>query len=123
MNVDEMIDKLNKIDNNLRQENKSLIHITKNIANLTDDEQIKQDYYDLLPEYEKNYQKENDEYKKLISGFSKAYLEISDFYVGENLPRQTFLDSKKDMYELCSLFILSAIAEPYINAYYNKYCV
>ena len=123
MNVDEMIDKLNKIDNNLRQENKSLIHITKNIANLTDDEQIKQDYYDLLPEYEKNYQKENDEYKKLISGFSKAYLEISNFYVGENLPRQTFLASNKDMSELCSLFLFSAIAEPYINAYYNKYCV
>jgi len=123
MNMNEMIDKLNKIDNNLKQENLNLIHITKKIADLTEDDQIKQDYYDLLPDYEKVYQKKNDEYKKLISGFSKAYLEISDFYVGENLPRQTFLDSKKDMYELVTLFILSAIAEPYINAYYNKYCV
>ena len=123
MNIDEMLNKLNNIENYLKKENENLIHITKNIADITNDENIKQEYYELLPEYEKIYQKKNDEYKKLISQFSKAYLEISDFYVGENLPRETFLDSKKDIYELFTLFILSAIAEPYINAYYNKYCV
>ena len=123
MNIDELFEKMNTIDTKLKHENRELIQITKNIANLTDDPNIKNEYYSLLPEHEKIYQKKNDEYKKLISQFSKAYLEICDFYVGDNLPRETYLDSKKDIFELFSLFILAAISEPYVNAYYDKYCV
>jgi len=93
------------------------------LADLSNDETAKNTYYSFLNKYEKDYQIRNDEYKRLISNYSKAYLEMSDFYVGDNLPRETYLDSKKDIYELFTLFILFALWEPYINAYYDKYCV
>jgi hypothetical protein len=69
------------------------------------------------------YQENNDEYKELISQFSKAYLELCEFYVGPELPGETYLDSKKNMMELILLFIFFAMWEPYINAYYETYCL
>lgn len=123
MNIDKLLKKINTIDETLKNENEGLIQMTKRISELTDDPEIKEEYYSFLPEHEKIYLKKNNEYKKLISQFSKAYLEICDFYVGENLPRETYLDSKQDIFELFSLFILAAISEPYLNAYYDKYCV
>ena len=109
MNIEELEKKLNKIEKNLNENNiNSLIeNININTSNL---------------QHELYYQSENKKYKELISNFSKAYLEISDFYVGKDLPRKTYLDSKKDAYELIQLFLIGAIFEPYINAYYDKYC-
>ena len=64
---------------------------------------------------------------------------MSDFYYGEELPydiyckefkkknlrlfdlKGTYLDSKKDIIELYIMFAFYAFAEPYINAYYNKF--
>ena len=69
--------------------------------------------------------KENDElkedYKKFIQQFSLQYLESSDFYVGPELPREHYLQSKKDVIELYIMFVFYAFAEPYINAYHNKF--
>ena len=84
--------------------------------------EINHEYFENLPHYEKLYQQKNEEYKQLISQFSHEYLELCDFYVGSELPRETYLDSKKDILELFSLFILFALWEPYINAYHDKYC-
>tara|TARA_Y100001970_G_scaffold277556_1_gene381952 strand:- start:198 stop:596 length:399 start_codon:yes stop_codon:yes gene_type:complete len=83
--------------------------------------EINHEYFQNLSKYEKIYQIKNEEYKQLISQFSQAYLELCDFYVGSELPRETYLDSKKDILELFSLFILFALWEPYINAYYEKF--
>ena len=83
--------------------------------------EINHEYFENLPHYEKLYQQKNEEYKQLISQFSHEYLELCDFYVGSELPRETYLDSKKDILELFSLFILFALWEPYINAYYEKF--
>lgn len=128
MNIKELEHKLNNINNNLKNDNHDEIikNIKKNenFYNLNIDEKIKIDneYYKNLSYHEKLYQQKNEEYKNLISQFSNAYLEICDFYVGPELPRKTFLDSKKDVEELFSLFILGALFEPYINAYHKKYC-
>jgi hypothetical protein len=70
-------------------------------------EEAKQEFYSQLPNYEKLYQMKNDEYKKLISGFSDAYLEICDFYVGPELPRETFFDSSESLNELYFMFLMS----------------
>jgi len=110
MNINELESKLNNINNQLNQN--KIETIIDNINYKTHN--LKHELY---------YQNENKKYKQLISQFSKAYLEISDFYVGEELPRQTYLDSKKDVIELIQLFIIGAIFEPYINAYYEKYCI
>ena len=60
----------------------------------------------------------NKKYKQWISQYSKEYIEMSDWYYGEELPydiycrdfkifdgKSTYLDSPKDINELYSLFI------------------
>ena len=125
MNIDKLFQKLNSTAEKLKDDN-TIFSISKNIKenHLIDEDlkiNAKREYYSQLPEYEKIFQKNNDEYKELISQFSQAYLEISDFYVGSELHRETYLDSKKDVYELFTLFIIAAISEPYINAYHKKF--
>ena len=124
MDVDSLFTKLKNIEEKLK--NDKLDNICDNIIN----NQNIEDYdkidsinhkFSKLSTYEKIYQTKNIEYKKLISNYSQAYLELCDFYVGPELPRETYLDSKKDIVELYTLFILGAIFEPYINAYYEKY--
>ena len=123
MNIEVLFKQFDNIEESLKKETDNLKDLSKRLADLSNDETAKNTYYSLLNKYEKDYQQRNDEYKRLISNYSNAYLEISDFYVGDNLPRETYLDSKKDIYELFMLFILFALWEPYINSYYDKYCV
>ena len=79
-----------------------------------------------------HYDMMNERYKNLISGYSLAYLEMSDFYYGEELPydvyckefkkknlrlfdlKGTYLESKKDIIELYKLFIFYGFLESYI---------
>lgn len=128
MDIEDIEKRLNNISDNLKHDDqKKIIQTIKENEhfedlNIDEKNKINNEYYNYYSEYEKIYQKNNDEYKKLISQFSKSYLEICDFYVGPELPRKTYLDSKKDVEELFSLFIFGALFEPYIEAYYNKYC-
>lgn len=73
----------------------------------------------------------NERYKNLISGYSLAYLEMSDFYHGEELSydvyckefkkknlrlfdlKGTYLESKKDIIELYKLFIFYGFFEQF----------
>ena len=124
MDVDSLFTKLKNIEEKLK--NDKLDNICDNIINnknIEDYDKIESMNHKLskLSTYEKIYQTKNIEYKKIISNYSQAYLELCDFYVGPELPRETYLDSKKDIVELYTLFILGAIFEPYINAYYEKY--
>ena len=125
MDIDKLFQKINSTAEKLKDDN-MIFNISKNIKdnNLIDEDlkiNAKKEYYSQLPEHEKIFQKYNDEYKELISQFSQAYLEISDFYVGPELHRETYLDSKKDVAELFTLFIIAAISEPYINSYHEKF--
>ena len=120
MDLNDLERKLNNSKKKLKTATKDYSELTKKLSNL--DCRAKEYYYDTLEPLEKEYRIYNDRYKALISRFSLAYLEMSDFYVGENLPRETYLDSKKDIYELFCLFIIFSLWEPYINAYYDKYC-
>ena len=44
------------------------------------------------------YQIENDKYHDLIWRYSDSYLEMSDFYVGPDLPRDDFKKNLTDIY-------------------------
>lgn len=106
MDIDALSKKLDKINNSLKND-KSYETI---LYNLKDDPEVKEEYYNTFDQKEKKYQKENDEYKELISGFSDAYLGICDFYVGSELPREyekTYLDSKEDINKMYFLFMMS----------------
>ena len=112
MNIDELSDKLNKMKQDLQKESLKYNETLKNLSNHNfndpiEEKNIKKEYYSTLDPSEREYQKKNDEYKELISRFSWAYLEMSDFYVGPELPRESFLDSKNDINTLYFMFIMS----------------
>ena len=125
MDLNSLQEKLNKLSEKLTNDT-SLKRITESIKNnnsLDEDDKIKirQEYYQTLSKHEQLYQKRNDEYKDLIQQFSLAYLELTEFYVGPELPRQHYLQSKKDVVELYMLFAFFALWEPYINAFHDKF--
>ena len=124
MDINSLFDKLNTIEDKLKNDNLDII--CDNIINNDNIEEYDKidsinHKFSKLSTYEKIYQNENIKYKRLISNYSKSYLDICDFYVGPELPRETYLDSTNDIKELVSLFIFGAILEPYINAYHKKY--
>ena len=107
MNTDKLFEKLNNIDNSLKND-KTYETLLKNLKDY--DPIIKNEYYNNLDPFERNYQKRNDEYKLLVSQFSQAYLDFCEWYVGPELPRDheyTYLDSKDEINTLYFLFIMS----------------
>tara|TARA_B110000977_G_C11021671_1_gene471586 strand:- start:1124 stop:1498 length:375 start_codon:yes stop_codon:yes gene_type:complete len=118
MNLDELEKKLNNCNKSLKNDT-SIQDISKDLLenesemNLNDKENIKNTYYETYPKNEREYQIMNDKYKKWISQYSKAYIEMSEHYVGEELPRNhesTYLDSGKDIKDLYNLFGIYAMA-------------
>ncbi len=119
MNLDELEKRLNSCNKSLKNDtsiqdiSKDLLENDLDEMNLNDKENIKNMYYETYSEGERKYQIMNDKYKKWISQYSKAYIEMSEFYVGEELPRNhesTYLDSGKDVKDLYSLFGIYAMA-------------
>ena len=109
MNLDELSQKLNKIDDSLKND-KSYETLLKYLKDF--DPRVKNEYYDSLDPFERDYQKRNDEYKLLVSKFSQAYLDFCEWYVGPELPRETFLDDKDSINSLYFLFIMSMFLKP-----------
>ena len=106
MNIEELEDKLNTINDSLKND-KTYETILKN---LKEEPEVKNEYYNTFDLKERDYQIKNDEYKKLISGFSQAYLDFCEWYVGPELPREhdkTYLDSKEDINTLYFMFMMS----------------
>ena len=104
MNLEELSQKLNTIDDSLKND-KSYENLLKNLKDR--DPRVKNEYYDSLDPFERDYQKRNDEYKLLVSQFSQAYLDFCEWYVGPELPRETFLDDKDSIYSLYFMFMMS----------------
>ena len=103
MDTDKLFEKLNNIDNLLKND-KTYETLLKNLKDY--DPIIKNEYYNNLDPFERDYQKRNDEYKLLVSQFSQAYLDFCEWYVGPELQRETFLDNKNSINSLYFLFIM-----------------
>ena len=105
MNLDKLSEKLNKIDYSLKNDNSYETLLKK----LKEEPEIKQEYYNSLDPLDRDYQKKNDDYKKLISGFSQSYLELCEWYVGPELPinDETLLDNKDSINTLYFMFLMS----------------
>jgi hypothetical protein len=123
MNLDELEKKLNSFTEELKKD--PIKEITENLLKKDLDYEQRIDveniHYSAESKHEKIYQQQNREYKELISNFSEAYLEMSDFYVGPELPREHYLQSKEDVKTLYLMFAFYALAEPYIEAYDKKF--
>ena len=85
--------------------------------------------YETMTDEEKEYHQMNEKYKQYISRFSDAYIQMSEFYVGPELPYDvycrefnvkkivkegdTYLDTPQDMKDLYSLFIFFMFFDMY----------
>lgn len=118
MNIDELENKLNKISSDSKNLEHNFKNITKKLSEKDDTKRTRQDYYECLSDTEREYQKNNDIYKDWINSFSKEYIEMSDFYVGEELPREHYLQSKKDVIELYKLFVYYGMIEHCFNIFF-----
>ena len=112
MDIQSLDKKLTKIQEELHKETELLKNSLKQYSDYEftdsrDEYLIKEHYYSMIDIPEAEYQKANHKYKKLISNYSQAYLDICDFYVGPELPRQTLLDSKEDINLLYFMFVMS----------------
>ena len=88
--IDSLNEKLNTINSEkdiLNEELKNTIDYIADIDETNVTRELKYSMYDGL---ERMYQIENDKYHDLIGRYSEAYLEMSDFYVGKDLPRDDF---------------------------------
>ena len=123
MNLDELEKKLNSFTEELKKD--PIKEITENLLKQDLDYEQRIDveniHYSTESKHEKIYMQQNREYKELISNFSQAYLEMSDLYVGPELPREHYLQSKEDVKTLYLMFAFYALAEPYIEAYDKKF--
>jgi len=103
MDINKLSQKLDFIDDSLKND-KSYETLLKYLKDY--DPRIKNEYYNSLDSFERDYQKRNDEYKLLVSQFSQAYLDFCEWYVGPELPRETFLDNKDSINSLYFLFLM-----------------
>ena len=103
MDINKLSEKLDTIDDSLKKD-KSYETLLKGLKDF--DPRVKNEYYNSLDPFERDYQKRNDEYKNLVSQFSQAYLDFCEWYVGPELPRETFLDDKDGINSLYFLFIM-----------------
>jgi hypothetical protein len=103
MDINKLSEKLDSIDDSLKND-KSYETLLKNLKDF--DPRVKKEYYDSLDSFERDYQKRNDEYKELVSKFSQAYLDFCEWYVGPELPRESFLDDKDSINSLYFMFIM-----------------
>ena len=104
MDINKLSEKLDTIDDSLKND-KSYETLLKYLKDY--DPRVKNEYYNSLDSFERDYQKRNDEYKELVSRFSQAYLDLCEWYVGPELQRETFLDDKDSINSLYFLFLMS----------------
>ena len=104
MDINKLSEKLDTIDDSLKND-KSYETLLKYLKDY--DPRVKNEYYNSLDSFERDYQKRNDEYKELVKGFSQAYLDLCEWYVGPELQRETFLDDKDSINSLYFLFLMS----------------
>ena len=125
--IDALSQKLESLDFKLKQENNSFKELVLNISEKDETNVTKATLYSLLDEDKKHYFLINEEYKALISNFSQAYVEMSEWYCGPEIPFEvyrkiyknkyygTYLDSKEDVKELYKLFAFMFLFESYMT--------
>ena len=95
-NLNELEKKLNKIEAKNKELNDELKETIDHVADIDETNVTRELKYSMYEGSEKLYQIENDKYKDLISQFSLEYLELTEFYVGPELPRKDFNDNFKN---------------------------
>jgi len=113
--------KLKNVSDDLQATEKTF---KETIENISIQDETKESYdvlYSTMTDEEKEYHIINEKYKEYISRFSEAYIKMSEFYYGPELPYDvykkhfkkngSYLDSKKGIEELYGLCIFYMIVE------------
>lgn len=117
--------KLNNIEKDINESNKSFKDIIINIAKKDETKESYSLLFDELNEDEKDYFLKNEAYKKYISQYSKEYIELSEWYYGPELPydvyikefrkdKTTYLDNGESIKELYGLFMFYGLFQYYL---------
>ena len=109
MDLNELANKLNKINDEKEELNEDFKNIVQTISEKDETNESRDVKYTLYEDYELTYQRENDKYHDFINSFSWSYLQMMDLYVGEDLPR----DYMNNMEELYTIFIFYFLLKDY----------
>ena len=90
--------KLNDISKKKDELNKEFKKTINHFADIDESNVIRELKYSMYDGLERLYEIENDKYHDLIGRYSDSYLEMSDFYVGKNLPKDDFKKKLSDIY-------------------------
>tara|TARA_Y100000996_G_C22417773_1_gene600072 strand:+ start:338 stop:760 length:423 start_codon:yes stop_codon:yes gene_type:complete len=117
--IKSMEEKLNILSKDLNKSEEKLKRIAKNIYYKDTSNESCETVRDVLDEDEFNYIQVNEAYKRWISQYSKEYIEMSEWYYGNELPydvyykefkkERNYLESPKGIQELYFLFIFFAM--------------
>ena len=102
--------KLNDIQHKKEVFNEELKKTIDFVADLDESNVTRELKYTMYEGLDKLYEINNDKYHDLIGRYSKAYLEMSDFYVGENLPKDDFKKNLIDIYIFANYVLENANA-------------
>jgi hypothetical protein len=97
-NIDDLNKRLNKISENAHELNNELKNTVNHIAEIDTTNMTRELKYSMYNGFERLYQIENDKYHDLIDKYSQSYLDICDFYVGKDLPKDDFKKNLFDIY-------------------------
>jgi len=122
--------KLDKTSKGLKETEKTFKESVMNISLQDETKESYETLYETMTDDEKEYHVINEKYKTYISMFSHAYISMSEFYYGPELPydvyerlfkkEATYLDSKQGIQELYSLFIFYMMFESSMNSHLPK---
>lgn len=122
MDLDLLSQKLSSISDESKKLDKQYEKLVDKIGLEDDTKRV----YESFPK-DNHYLMINNLYKKYISQYSKSYIELSEYYYGEELPydiyckefqkekEATYLDSPKDVIELYKLFIYYGMLEKFFS--------
>ena len=124
-NFDDLESKLNKVSEDLKDCDKELKKTTENLYYNDDTNRSINTLKDILGE-DSGYIIANKKYKEWINSYSKEYIEMSEWYYGEELPYSiyckefnkntgTYLDTPEDVKELYKLFIYYGMLEKFLT--------
>jgi hypothetical protein len=97
-NINDLNKRLKSISENAQELNEKFKKTVNHLADIDETNMTRELKYSMYTGLERLYQIENDKYHDLICKYSQSYLDICDFYVGENLPRDDFKKNLIDIY-------------------------
>ena len=121
---DKLENKLLNISDDLKKCDENLKKTAENIF-YKDETNTSQETLKVIVGEDVGYIIANKKYKKWISSYSKEYIELSEWYYGEELPyniyckefqknKGTYLDSPEDVKELYKLFFFYGMLELFL---------